>query len=86
MTATRLSVMTNYYDNLHITGVSTQEEAATCTLMVLHAADVAASTQDVVHIYSQDTDVLLLALSLAKNSTDHGHRRMSSHSCPKTFI
>ena len=60
MTATRLSVMTNYYDNLHITGVSTQEEAA--TLMVLHAVDVATSTQDVVHIYSQDTDVLLLAL------------------------
>ena len=60
MTATRLSVMTNYYDNLHITGVSKQEEAA--TLMVLHAVDVATSTQDVVHIYSQDTDVLLLAL------------------------
>ena len=60
MTATRLSVMTNYYDNLHITGVSTQEEAA--TLMVLHAVDVATATQDVVHIYSQDTDVLLLAL------------------------
>ena len=60
MTATRLSVMTNFYDNLHITGVSTQEEAA--TLMVLHAVDVAAATQDVVHIYSQDTDVLLLAL------------------------
>ena len=60
MTASRLSVMTNYYDNLHITGVSTQEEAA--TLMVLHAVDVATSTQDVVHIYSQDRDVLLLAL------------------------
>ena len=60
MTATRLSVMTNYYDNLHITGVSTQEEAA--TLMVLHAVDVATATQDVVHISSQDTDVLLLAL------------------------
>ena len=60
MTATRLSVMTNYYDNLHITGVSTQEEAA--TLMVLHAVDVATSTQDVVHIYLQDTDVLLLAI------------------------
>ena len=60
MTATRLSVMTNYYDNLYITGVSAQEEAA--TLMVLHAVDVATSIQDVVHIYSQDTDVLLLAL------------------------
>jgi len=58
MTATRQSVTTNF-ECLTTTGVSPQEEAD--TLMILHAAEVARSGF-VVHIYSQDTDVLLLAL------------------------
>ena len=58
MTATHKRVMTNF-ECLVTTGVSTQEEAD--TLMILHAAEVAKSGL-VVHIYSQDTDVLLLAL------------------------
>lgn len=58
MTATRQSVMTNF-ECSEIPAVSTQEEAD--TLMLLHAVQVA-STGHNVHIYSQDTDVLLLAL------------------------
>jgi hypothetical protein len=40
-------------------GVCTQEEAD--TLMILHAVE-AAKAGSIFHIYSQDTDVLLLAL------------------------
>jgi len=58
VTVTRSSVMKNS-DVYVSTGVSTQEEAD--TIMVLHAVEVAGSGLDV-HIYSQDTDVLLLAL------------------------
>ena len=57
MAATRQSV-TNF-ECLTTTGVSTEEEAD--TLMILHAAEVARSGF-VVHIYSQETDMLLLAL------------------------
>ena len=58
VTVTRSSVMKNS-DVYVSTGVSTQEEAD--TIMVLHAVEVARSRLDV-HIYSQDTDVLLLTL------------------------
>ncbi|CAM1307414.1 Uncharacterised protein r2_g1730 [Pycnogonum litorale] len=58
VTVTRSSVMKN--SEVHVcTGVSTQEEAD--TIMLLHAVEVAIAGLDV-HIYSQDTDVLLLAL------------------------
>jgi hypothetical protein len=57
MTATRLSAMTNC--ECHIpTDVSTQEEAD--TLMILHAVE-ATTAGCRADIYSQDTDVLLLA-------------------------
>ena len=49
---------TNYACDV-MTGVSTQEKAD--PLMILHAVEMA-STGFQVHIYSQDTDVLLLAL------------------------
>jgi len=58
MTVTRKSMMVNYDCNV-ATNVSTQEEAD--TLMILHAVEIAASG-DTLHIYTQDTDVLLLAL------------------------
>ena len=58
MTATRRSVMTKYECH-DLPGVSTQEEAD--TLMIFHAVQVARTGYGV-HIYSQDTDVLLLAL------------------------
>jgi len=58
MTVTRQSVTTNF-ECLTTSRVSTQEEAD--TLMIMQAAEVARSGF-VVHIYSQDTDVLLLAL------------------------
>jgi hypothetical protein len=58
MTATRQEVMTNYECET-MTSVSTQEEAD--TLMIYHAVEVAGNGMNV-HIYSQDTDVLLLAL------------------------
>jgi hypothetical protein len=58
VTVTRRNVMTNSESHVS-TGVSTQEEAD--TLMILHAVEVAGKGLDV-HIYSQDTDVLLLAL------------------------
>ncbi|KAG0711912.1 hypothetical protein GWK47_019569 [Chionoecetes opilio] len=68
VTVTRKSVMVNY-DCQVSTGVSTQEEAD--TLMILHAVEVAAAGA-IVHIYTQDTDVLLLALrrvpQLGRNS------------------
>lgn len=58
VTVTRSSIMTN--SECHVsTGVSTHEEAD--TLMILHAVEVAGTGFEV-HIYSQDTDVLLLAL------------------------
>ena len=55
VTVTHKSVMANY-DCQATTGVSTQEEAD--TLMILHAVEVAASGATV-HVYTQDTDVLL---------------------------
>ena len=58
VTVTHKSVMANY-DCQPTTGLSTQEEAD--TLMILHAVQVAASGATV-HVYTQDTDVLLLAL------------------------
>ncbi|XP_014665031.1 PREDICTED: uncharacterized protein LOC106807252 [Priapulus caudatus] len=58
MTATRQEVMTNYECEI-MPGVSTQEEVD--TLMIYHAVEVASNGINV-HIYSQDTDVLLLAL------------------------
>lgn len=68
VTVTNKSVMANY-DCQITTGVSTQEEAD--TLMILHAVEVAASGATA-HIYTQDTDVLLLALrrvpQLGRNS------------------
>ena len=58
VTVTRKNCMTN--SKCHIpTGVSTLEEAD--TLMILHAVEVAGRGFDV-HIHSQDTDVMLLAL------------------------
>ena len=50
--------MTNYECET-MPGVSTHEEAD--TLMIHHAVEVASNVMNV-HIYSQDTDVLLLAL------------------------
>ena len=61
MTATRQAVMTNY-DCETMPCVSTQEEAD--TLMIYHAIEVAKNGMKV-HIYSQDTDVLLLAIRRA---------------------
>ena len=58
MTATRQEVMTNYECET-MPGVSTQEDAD--TIMIHHAVEVASNGMNV-HIYSQDTDVLLLAL------------------------
>lgn len=58
LTATRMSVMTNY-ESTSTPGTSTQEEAD--TLMILHAVSASAEGYKI-HIYSQDTDVLLLAL------------------------
>ena len=58
ITATHQRVMSNRAGNI-TPGVSTQEEAD--TLMILHAVE-AAKAGSIVHIYSQDTDVLLLAL------------------------
>lgn len=68
VTVTHKSVMANY-DCQVATGLSTQEEAD--TLMILHAVEVAASGAKV-HVNTQDTDVLLLALcrvpQLGRNS------------------
>lgn len=58
ITATRKEVMSNYTNNA-TPGVSTQEEAD--TLMILHAVE-ANKAGYTVHIYSQDADVLILAL------------------------
>ena len=58
VTVTCMNVMTNAGSHV-ATGVSSQEEAD--TIMVLHAVEVAANGFDV-HIYTQDTNVLLLAL------------------------
>ena len=58
VTVTSSDVMTN--SDCHVcTRVSTHEEAD--TLMILHAVEVA-KTGFIVHLYSADTDVLLLAL------------------------
>ena len=68
VTVTCKNVMVNY-DCLVSTGVSTQEEVD--TFMIIHAVEVAAAGA-IAHIYTQDTDVLLLALSrmpqLGRNS------------------
>jgi len=58
VTVTCRGVMTNSNCSVS-TGVSTQEEAD--TLMILHAVEVA-KTGLRIHLYSQDTDVLILAL------------------------
>ena len=58
MTATRQEVMTNYECEA-MPSASMQEEAD--TLMIHHAVEVASNGMNV-HIYSQDTDMLLLAL------------------------
>ena len=58
ITATRKYVMSNKPGTIN-PGVSSQEEAD--TLMILHACE-AAKAGCTVHIYSQDTDVLVLAL------------------------
>ena len=58
ITATHKSVMSNRAGDI-IPGVSSQEEAD--TLMILHAVE-AAKAGYTIHIYSQDTDVLLAAL------------------------
>jgi len=58
ITATRFSVLSNRTCSV-FPGVSTQEEAD--TLLIWHAVD-AHRAGFTVHIYSQDTDVLLLAL------------------------
>lgn len=61
MTATHASVQTNFeVDSTQ--DASSQEEAD--TLMILHAVSASAAGYEV-HIYSQDTDVLLLALRRA---------------------
>lgn len=66
VTVTRKSVMVNY-DCQVTTGISTQEEAD--TLMIFHAVEVAGSGATV-HVYRQDTDVLLALrrVSLGRNS------------------
>jgi len=72
--------MPHHYRGQHLLCAdSTQEEAD--TLMILHAAEVARSGF-IVHIYSQDIDVLLLALrtvpelgSKAALITGSGERR-----------
>eukprot|EP00794_Sanderia_malayensis_P002266 gene2266-2603_t len=58
ITATHQAVLSNCQEVVS-PGVSSQEEAD--TLMILHATE-SAMYDSVVHIYSQDTDVLLLAL------------------------
>ena len=58
MTATRQEVMTNYECEA-LPSASIQEEAN--TLMIHHSVEVASNGM-IVHIYSQDTDVVLLAL------------------------
>lgn len=58
ITATHDGLMSNRAGDI-TPGVSSQEEAD--TLMILHAVE-AAREGSTVHIYSQDTDVLLLAL------------------------
>ena len=57
-TATHQAVLSNFQEVVS-PGVSSQEEAD--TLMILHATE-SAKDGSVVHIYSQDTDVLILAL------------------------
>ena len=58
ITATHQTVLSNFQEVVS-PGVSSQEEAD--MLMVLHATE-SAKDGSVVHIYSQDTDVLILAL------------------------
>ena len=75
VTVTCINVMTNSKSHVS-TGVSTHEEAD--TLMILHAVEVAEKELDV-QIYSQDTDVLLLALyRVPKLCSNHGHKRAPS--------
>jgi len=59
VTVTRQHVRSNMDDIQPSTGVSTQEEAD--TLIILHAAEIFAAGKNV-HIMTQDTDVLVLAL------------------------
>ena len=59
VTVTRLHVKSNMNDVQPSTGVSTQEEAG--TLIMLHAAEISKAGNNV-HIMTQDTDVMVLAL------------------------
>ena len=59
VTVTRLHVKSNLNDVQPSTGVSTQEEAN--TLIMLHAAEISKAGNNV-HIMTQDTDVMVLAL------------------------
>ena len=67
-----------------MTGVSTQEEAH--TLMIHHAVEVASNGMNV-HIYSQDTDVLSLALRRTQLLGDRSAAIMGTTERPcKVFI
>ena len=59
VTVTRLHVKSNMNNVQPSTGVSTQEEAD--TLVILHAAEISKAGKNV-HIMTQDTDVIVLAL------------------------
>ena len=59
VTLTRLHEKSNMNDVQPSTGVSTQEEAD--TLIMLHAAEISKAGKNV-HIMTQDTDVMVLAL------------------------
>ena len=65
MTVTRVSVQTNYVSGSTL-DASTQEEAD--TLMILHAVSASSEGYNV-DIYSQDTDVLLLAFLQSTTAT-----------------
>ena len=59
VSVSRVSVQSNSVHIQSRTGVSTQEEAD--TLMILHAKEISDTGQNV-HILTQDTDVLVLAI------------------------
>jgi len=82
VTVTHKSVMANY-DCQATTGVSTQEEAD--TLMILHAVEVAASGATV-HVYTQDTDVLLLALRRVPQLGRNSALIMGTGECRRTVL
>jgi len=79
---THQSVMANY-DCQATTAVSTQEEAD--TLMILHAVEVAASVATV-HVYTQDTDVLLFALRRVPQLGRNSALIMGTGECRRTVL